>query len=209
MLIGGTVPVPCAEDPSRVFNTSMAFDAAGALLARYDKVHLFAFGEEYNEAKTVAFGRDIVSVTSSIGPILLSVCYDVRFPELYRAVPEPPTLISVPAAFTCETGAAHWELLLRCRAIENQCYVIGAAQAGVHPSGRRSYGHSMIVDPWGRVLARLSGTDAGVCTADVDLSLMGAVRARLPALRDRRIDLASIAIKPPNEERVSHLVRWS
>lgn len=186
-LVGGTLPLFASVD-DKVRNSSQVFDPQGRRVARYDKIHLFGFEqgtERYNESLTIEPGADVVVFEAPFGKVGLSVCYDLRFPELYRAMGEL-ALIVVPAAFTEPTGEAHWELLLRARAVENQCYVLAAAQGGEHPSGRRTWGDSMIVDPWGRVVARLA-KGPGVVVADMDLDSMIDIRSRLPALRHRTI----------------------
>jgi predicted amidohydrolase len=189
-LVGGTVPLEAA-DAHRVMNSVLVFDPRGVKIARYDKIHLFAFAkgdESYDEARTIAPGRTVRTFTfqPSGGPQVkagLSVCYDLRFPELYRAL-EQPDLILVPSAFTATTGQAHWETLLRARAIENLCYVLAPAQGGKHENGRATYGHSMLIDPWGEVVAS-RGEGPGVVIGDVDLARIADVRASLPALAHR------------------------
>ncbi len=186
-LIGGSCPM-AADSPDKVKNSTLFFDDNGRRVARYDKVHLFGFckGEErYDEAATIEAGNEVVSFEAPCGQIGLSICYDLRFPELFRAMGELD-LIVLPAAFTYTTGQAHWEILLRARAIENQCYVLASAQGGRHPSGRRTWGDSMIIDPWGEVLARLP-EGPGVVAADLDPARIADVRASLPALRHRKI----------------------
>ncbi len=186
-LVGGTVPLEC-PDPGRVFNSCVVFDDQGERVARYDKMHLFGFskGEEhYDESQTIMAGREVVNFEAPFGHVGLSVCYDLRFPELYRAMGRVE-LIVVPAAFTYTTGSAHWEVLLRARAIENQCYVLAPAQGGRHPGGRRTFGDSMIIDPWGEVLARREEGE-GVVVADIDPDRLASVRASLPALQHRKI----------------------
>ena len=184
-LVGGTVPL-VAEADGKVRNTTLVFAPDGERAARYDKIHLFGFsrGEErYDEAETIEPGETVVTFDSAVGRVGLSVCYDLRFPELYRAM-GPVDLILVPSAFTYTTGRAHWEVLLRTRAIENQCYVMAPAQGGRHPSGRVTWGHSMIVDPWGEILAcREEG--AGVVSGQLVPERIAAVRESLPALRHR------------------------
>ena len=186
-LIGGSCPL-LADVPDKVRNTTLVFDDTGRRVARYDKIHLFGFqkgGERYDESATIEAGSDVVTFESPCGSVGLSICYDLRFPELYRAMGEVD-LIVVPAAFTYTTGRAHWEVLLRARAIENQCYVLASAQGGVHPSGRRTWGESLIIDPWGDVLACLP-EGPGVVVADVDPARIAEVRASLPALKHRKI----------------------
>ena len=188
-LIGGTVPLRTA-DPQRVRNSNCVFAPDGSLAARYDKMHLFCFDngkERYDEGRVLEAGDVPQAVQCDDFRVGLSVCYDLRFPELYRALMEPPCdLIAVPSAFTHTTGAAHWELLLRARAVENQAYVIAPAQGGTHQNGRRTWGHSMIVDPWGEVLGVLPEGE-GVVLAEVDLERIAAVRRQLPALEHRRL----------------------
>ncbi|MEI2679594.1 MAG: carbon-nitrogen hydrolase family protein [Burkholderiaceae bacterium] len=198
-VIGGTLPIRC-DDPEHVFNACCVYAPDGTMAARYDKIHLFCFDngrERYDEGRVLRAGSEPVAVSGSAdGDIAalrvgLSICYDLRFPELYRALMtmpgQPPCdLIAVPAAFTHTTGQAHWELLLRARAVENQCYVIAAAQGGLHENGRRTWGHSMIVDPWGEIVA-VHAEGEGVVIADLDLDRLAAVRLQLPALKHRRI----------------------
>lgn len=195
-LIGGTLPLRIEGDVGRVHNSSLVFDPQGRLAARYDKIHLFRFedGERrYDEAATLQAGQaspvafDCVSRAGVRLRVGLSVCYDLRFPELYRALMHPPCdVLVVPAAFTHSTGEAHWELLLRARAVENQCHVLAPAQGGLHENGRRTWGQSMVVDPWGRVLAQ-QALGEGVVLASLDLARQREVRQRLPALEHRRL----------------------
>ncbi|MDK3026212.1 carbon-nitrogen hydrolase family protein [Cupriavidus taiwanensis] len=187
-LVGGTLPMWC-DDPQRVYNTSLAFNPRGERIARYDKIHLFGFTrgtESYDESRTILAGRTPVSFDAPCGRVAMSVCYDLRFPELYRglAADGGTSLILMPAAFTYTTGQAHWEILLRARAIENQCYVLAAAQGGKHENGRRTWGHSMLVDPWGEVLAMLPEGE-GVVGGVIDPARLEEVRQNLPALRHR------------------------
>lgn len=184
-LIGGTLPLEC-PNPGQVYNTTLVFDPQGQRVARYDKIHLFGFRrdhEAYDESTTILAGSTPCAVAMPWGRLGLSVCYDLRFPELYRAMGEPD-LIVVPAAFTYTTGKAHWEILLRARAIENQCYVLASAQGGKHPNGRRTWGHSMLIDPWGDVVAVLPEGPGVVC-GDLDPARQHEVRTALPALRHR------------------------
>jgi nitrilase len=184
-LAGGTIPI-AAADPDKVLNTSLVFDPQGRRLARYDKIHLFGFtkgDESYDESRTISAGSEPASFDSPFGRVGLSVCYDLRFPELYRALGEVK-LLMVPAAFTATTGRAHWEILLRARAIENQCYVLAPAQGGLHENGRRTWGHSMLIDPWGKILAQLDEGE-GVIGGEIDLADLQAMRVSLPALRHR------------------------
>ncbi len=184
-LVGGTMPLAC-EDPGRVYNSTLVYGPDGKRCVRYDKIHLFSFrrgAEAYDESATIVPGTRPASFDAPCGKVGLSVCYDLRFPELYRALGEL-SLILVPAAFTYTTGRAHWEVLLRARAIENQCYVLASAQGGVHPNGRRTWGHSMLIDPWGDVL-EVHEEGAGIVMGTVDPARLAEVRAALPALRHR------------------------
>lgn len=187
-IVGGSVPL-VSPVPGKIYNACLVYSPSGERVARYDKIHLFGLelsGESFSEARTITRGDSIVTVPTEWGRIGLSICYDVRFPELYRAM-GAVDLITVPSAFTATTGQAHWETLLRARAIENQAYVVAPAQGGVHPSGRRTHGHSMIVDPWGTVLA-CRETGPGVVIAPVKLSEVARVRTALPALSHRRLE---------------------
>ena len=193
-LVAGTLPVRGAAE-GRVLNRSIVYGPDGREAGHYDKVHLFAFDngrESYDEGRVLEAGREPVAVQCGPLPdgrrlrVGLSVCYDLRFPELYRALMQPPCdLLCVPAAFTHTTGEAHWELLLRARAIENQCYVLAAAQGGTHANGRRTWGHSMVVGPWGEILDQLPEGE-GFVSAEIEPQRLNAVRTQLPALRHRR-----------------------
>lgn len=186
-LVGGSVPLQ-AEHPRKVRNACLMFAPDGRRVARYDKIHLFAFqkgAEQFDEARTIEPGAQCVHVETPFGRVGLGICYDLRFPELFRAM-APMNLLVLSAAFTDTTGQAHWELLLRARAVENQCYVLASAQGGVHPSGRRTFGDSMIVDPWGKVLNRLA-KGPGVVVSEIDSDYLGDVRASLPALAHRKM----------------------
>ncbi|GAB4167183.1 MAG: carbon-nitrogen hydrolase family protein [Rhodocyclaceae bacterium] len=186
-LVGGSVPLAVAN-PDKVSNSCLVFDPSGSRVARYDKVHLFDYDDgvqSYKESETIEPGSRVSVFEAPLGRIGLSICYDLRFPELYRAM-GVVDLIVVPAAFTYTTGQAHWELLLRARAVENQCYVVSSAQGGHHANGRVTYGHSMIVDPWGEVLDRLD-SGPGLVAAPIDRERLEAIRRRLPALAHRRM----------------------
>ncbi|OGA24165.1 MAG: acyltransferase [Betaproteobacteria bacterium RIFCSPLOWO2_02_FULL_67_19] len=186
-LVGGTVPIACA-DPARVRSACLVYDNAGRRVARYDKMHLFTFhagAERYDETRTIEPGDAPITLESPFGRLGLSVCYDLRFPELYRRCGKVD-LWFVPSAFTAVTGAAHWETLLRARAIENLCYVVAPAQGGLHANGRRTHGHSMVVDPWGEVLAEQAEGE-GVVLAEADAGRLAEVRQSLPALDNRRL----------------------
>jgi predicted amidohydrolase len=199
-ILGGTIVIRRDSD-RRVTNSSLLIDAAGERVARYDKIHLFDVtipgrDEQYRESTHVAPGRDIVIADTPVGKLGLSVCYDMRFPELYRQlVAQGAEWLAMPAAFTVPTGRAHWETLLRARAIENLCYVVAPAQAGTHTSGRETYGDSIIVDYWGQVLSRLA-KGGGVITADIDLAKQAETRARFPALDNRQLELPGVMAVP-------------
>lgn len=185
-IVGGTIPLKTG-DSHKIYNACLVFDSGGVQIARYDKIHLFGFsnGEEsYQESNTIQEGNDIVSFDSRIGKIGLGICYDLRFPELFRNM-DVCSLLVLPAAFTYTTGQAHWEILLRARAIENQCYVLASAQGGTHDSGRRTWGHSMLIDPWGKVL-NCQDEGEGVVVVDLDMDAMQKIRSNLPALKHRR-----------------------
>ena len=184
-LVGGTVPMAC-DRPARVRNACLVHGPDGRRRARYDKIHLFGLSrgdESFDESATIEAGHTPVVVDAGSWRIGLSVCYDLRFPELYRRL-LPVDLIVVPSAFTYTTGSAHWELLLRARAVENQCYVLAPAQGGRHENGRRTWGHSMLVDPWGEVLA-VQAEGEGVVAGTLERRRIDEVRRSLPALRHR------------------------
>ena len=184
-LVGGSVPLE-TTDPGKVRNSCLIYDELGRRVARYDKIHLFGLdlgGERFEEGRTIEAGNTPCAIDSPFGRIAVSVCYDVRFPELYRTL-APMDIILVPSAFTATTGRAHWEALLRARAIENLAWVLAPAQGGTHPNGRQTHGHSMVVDPWGKIVAERA-TGAGVVIADVDPEFQAKMRRSLPALTHR------------------------
>ena len=186
-LVAGSIPL-MAKDPAKLRNAMLIFDDQGRAVARYDKIHLFGFrkGEEfYDESATIEAGDQPLAIDTPFGRLGVGICYDLRFPELFRSLGHLD-LLALPAAFTETTGKAHWELLLRARAVENQCYVLASAQGGRPPTGRMTHGNSMIVDPWGEVLARLDKGE-GVATAEIDLARIAEVRSSLPALQHRKI----------------------
>ncbi len=186
-LFAGSIPL-AASTPDKMRNSSLVFNPDGACVERYDKVHLFGFskGEEtYDEASFIEAGDQLVAVDTPFGRVALSICYDLRFPELYRAL-APVDLILVPAAFTETTGRAHWEILLRARAIENQCYLLAVGQGGTHENGRQTHGNSMIIDPWGDILDR-KAKGPGVVIADLDHQRIAEIRESLPALAHRKL----------------------
>ena len=188
-VIGGTLPLRTA-DPERVRNSLLVWNPQGQRVARYDKIHLFAFDngrERYDEGRVLEPGDAPLAIDVEGWRVGLSVCYDLRFPELYRALMSPPCdLIVVPSAFTHTTGQAHWELLLRARAVENQCYVLAPAQGGLHENGRRTWGHSLLCDPWGELLA-VQPEGQAVVAGTLDRSRLAQVRQQLPALAHRRL----------------------
>jgi len=189
-LVGGTLPMAIEGNVERVTNTNLVYSPRGELAARYDKMHLFRYDngkEQYDEGRVLLAGGEPVAFEAAGVRVGLSVCYDLRFPELYRALMQPPCdLLSVPSAFTYPTGAAHWELLLRARAVENQCYVIAAAQGGTHENGRRTFGHSLVADPWGEIVTIRREEGEGVVVAELDAARIASVRMQLPALAHRR-----------------------
>jgi nitrilase len=199
-ILGGTIVIR-GDTEHRVANASLLIDSAGKRVARYDKIHLFDVtipgrNEQYRESTHVTPGRAPVIADTPVGRLGLSVCYDMRFPELYRElVSRGAEWLAMPAAFTVPTGRAHWETLLRARAIENLCYVVAPAQSGTHTSGRETYGDSLIVDYWGQVLSRLA-RGSGVITAEIDLAKQAETRTRFPALDNRRLGLAKVAAVP-------------
>ena len=190
-IVGGTLPM-AIEDPSHAANTSLVYNPKGQCVTRYDKIHLFRYDngrEAYDEANVLRAGDtpvafDLKDRAGQSWRVGMSVCYDLRFAELYRAL--AAQVLLVPSAFTFTTGQAHWEVLLRARAIENQAYVIASAQGGIHDNGRRTWGHSMVIDPWGEVLA-MHAVGPGLALAELDLGRLGSVRQQLPALQHRRL----------------------
>lgn len=195
-LIGGTLPIR-GGDEQHVRNSCLVYGPDGARLARYDKIHLFAYDngrERYDEGRVLEAGSEPLAFEADLDGdgrawrVGLSVCYDLRFPELYRRLmaPAPCDILAVPSAFTHTTGQAHWELLLRARAVENQCYVLAPAQGGLHENGRRTWGHSLVADPWGELLACQAEGEAVVAAA-ADVERLAQVRQQLPALAHRRL----------------------
>jgi nitrilase len=190
-IIGGTVPLQ-GDDPQRPFASCLVFDDQGRRVARYDKIHLFDVAipgseESYRESAHTTPGHEPVLLDTPWGGLGIAVCYDLRFPELLRFQPgKRMDILAVPAAFTFATGQAHWELLLRARGIENLCYVVAAAQTGMHPGGRRTWGHSMIVDPWGQKLDVLDDSVDSI-SSEIDLDQLNSIREKFPALLHRRL----------------------
>jgi nitrilase len=186
-LVGGSIPLE-ASMPNKVRNSCLVYDDKGKVVARYDKIHLFNLNlgnEHYLEEATIEPGKKIVTVDTPFGKLGLSICYDLRFPELYRAMGDVDIIV-LPSAFTDTTGKAHWETLIRARAIENLAYVIAPAQGGYHLSGRETHGNSMIVDPWGVILDRLP-RGSGVVIAGVNPAYQASLRNSLPALKHRTL----------------------
>lgn len=204
-IIGGTIPLRVENEPQRVASASLVFDDHGRCVGRYDKIHLFDVAipnrdrpnrdapqrdERYRESATVAPGSQPRVVPTPFGKIGMAVCYDVRFPELFRVLQEQGAeILSLPSAFTAPTGKAHWELLMRARAVENLCYVLAPAQSGIHPNGRETWGDSLIVDPWGQVLARVTDAGPGLAVAEIDRTVQQELRERFPALSHRRFTI--------------------
>ncbi|RKZ73176.1 MAG: carbon-nitrogen hydrolase family protein [Gammaproteobacteria bacterium] len=196
-LIGGTLPIK-TDDPLKFRAACLVFDDTGQCVSRYDKIHLFDVSasqdEHYCESKSIESGNKIVVVDTPYGRLGLAICYDLRFPELFRCMlNQGVEILGIPSAFTAVTGKAHWEVLVRARAIENLCYVIAANQGGYHVNGRETYGDSMIIDPWGVVLTRLN-RGAGVICADIDLKKQANLRTRFPTIKHRKIQC-----QPPTE----------
>ena len=184
-LVGGSISL-VSNEAGKVLNSCLVYDPQGERIARYDKIHLFGFqkgAERYNESATIEAGSQPVVFEAPFGRVGVSICYDIRFPELYRAQGAVDLQI-IPAAFTETTGRAHWEILLRARAIENQCYVLAVAQGGKHENGRETHGNSMLIDPWGIILDRLP-KGPGIVIGDVDHARIADIRASLPALKHR------------------------
>jgi len=190
-LVGGTIPLAC-DKPDKVRAACLVYNPEGKMVARYDKIHLFdvdivATRESYIESETTEPGDKVVTIDTPYGKLGLAVCYDLRFPELFRLLlDQGAEIFAVPSAFTAITGRAHWESIIRTRAIENLCYVIAAAQGGYHVSGRETHGDSMIVDPWGTVIDRLP-RGSGYVIANVDKERLESTRTNFPALSHRRL----------------------
>lgn len=210
-IIAGSIPIKC-DDNSRPFSRSLVFDNQGIQVAQYDKIHLFdvdlADGQSYRESATykpaAITGSESISVAQTkFATLGLTICYDLRFPEMYRKLAQlGAQIITVPSAFTYDTGSAHWQTLLRARAIENQVFIVAAAQDGIHQNARRTWGHSMIVDPWGNIIAqpgsekthlshveinKVTKSCTGLVIGDIDLTLLATVRAEFPVLKHRRL----------------------
>lgn len=190
-IVGGTIALNGADD-NKVKSATLVYDNEGKQVARYDKIHLFDVrleesDETYNESETIEHGNDFVVVDSPFGKLGLAICYDLRFPELFRSmVREGAEILIIPSAFTAITGKSHWDVLVRARAIENLSYVIASAQGGYHANGRQTYGHSMIVDPWGSVLNVMT-SGSGVVVSEIDLDYLRRTRQNFPVLEHRRV----------------------
>ena len=190
-IVGGTLPIE-AKIPDKVRSACLVFNDKGERVARYDKIHLFDVEivdsvESYTESKTIEPGSDIVVFDTPMGKVGLAICYDIRFPELFRRLLDKGAeIFAVPSAFTAITGKAHWDTLVRARAIENLCYVVAAAQGGYHVNGRETHGDSMIVDPWGRVVDRLP-RGSGFVVADIDRQRLERTRLHFPTIHHRRL----------------------
>lgn len=188
-LLVGSLPI---QDKKSLYSASLLWNSHGECVARYNKIHLFDVSlpnveESYQESAVFSAGQDIVVVETPVGHIGMSICYDIRFPEMYRKMVEMGAeIFAVPAAFTAHTGEAHWHVLLRARAIENQCYLVAAGQTGMHSSGRETYGHSCIIDPWGHILDERA-EDEGIVVSNIDLHILRQLREKFPALVHRKI----------------------
>jgi len=201
-VVGGTIPIRYRHD-ERPAASCLVYDDAGRRRGRYDKIHLFDVDvpeatESYRESRSICPGRRLVVIDSPVGRLGLAVCYDLRFPELFRdMLDHGMEVVAIPAAFTARTGRAHWETLVRARAIENLCWVVASAQGGKHASGRETWGDSMIVDPWGSIMDRLQ-TGSGLVVADRDPEQQKFIRARFPALEHRRDERTTWSIEDPS-----------
>ncbi|OGT38904.1 MAG: acyltransferase [Gammaproteobacteria bacterium RIFCSPHIGHO2_12_FULL_38_14] len=190
-IVGGTIPIEC-ENKNKIRAASIVFDDQGNIVTRYDKIHLFdvilSKKETHKESDTTEPGDELVVVGTPFGKLGLAVCYDVRFPELFRHLfKKGAEIITLPSAFTVPTGKAHWELLVRTRAVENFCYVIGACQGGIHSGGRKTYGHSIIVEPWGNIASEKKCTDAGIIYANINLKKVHEARTSIPIKNHQKI----------------------
>jgi predicted amidohydrolase len=201
-IIGGGTPEIVPGDPKRTYNALVAIDPSGATVAKYRKIHLFDVdipgGAVLRESDATAAGSEAVVADIAGVKVGMSICYDLRFPELYRALvkDQGAEVVVIPAAFTAHTGAAHWHVLMRARAIENSCYVLAAAQGGAHENGRETFGHSLVVDPWGRIVAE-GGTEPGVVMAEIKLAEVATARGRIPSLQHgRRFEVVAPAAEP-------------
>lgn len=189
-LVSGTIPL-ASEEAHKIYSTCLVYDDQGNVKARYDKMHLFDVvvngKDSYQESQAVTAGNQVVVVPTPVGKLGLAVCYDLRFPELFRQMlNQGAEIFALPAAFTRYTGEAHWDVLMKSRAIENLCFMVGSNQTGLHPNQRETYGHSMIIDPWGKTLACLP-SEVGVVTAEIDLNYLRKIRTEFPAISHRML----------------------
>lgn len=188
-IVGGTIPL---QGPHKIRAACMVYNDKGECVARYDKIHLFdvtlSANEQYKESDRIEAGDKVTVVETPFGKLGLAVCYDIRFPELFRQLfDKGAEMIAIPAAFTAKTGVAHWEVLARARAIENFSYVIGACQGGTHENGRETHGHSLIIDPWGAIAAEIAGTKSGIIYGEIDLKKLHAIRQSIPTHTHRKL----------------------
>ncbi len=191
-IVGGTMPISC-KDSHKVRAACIVYDNKGNQVARYDKIHLFdvviSETESYRESDTIEAGDKIVVVDTPIGKLGLGICYDIRFPDLFtQLLNQGAEVIAIPAAFTLKTGKAHWKLLARSRAVENFCYVVGACQGGTHANGRQTYGHSLIVEPWGRVIEEITEPKDAIVYADIDLKKLYKIRESIPIMKHQKLN---------------------
>ncbi len=192
-IVGGTIPIAC-NTPNKVKAACIVYNHVGQPVARYDKIHLFdvivSETESYQESDSTEPGNELVVVDTPLGTLGLSVCYDIRFPGLFTQLcQQGAQIIAIPAAFTEKTGQAHWHVLTRARAIENVCYIVGACQGGLHANKRKTYGHSLIIEPWGSIVHVAGAHGTAIVYADIDLKKLNAIRATLPVIRHQRRDL--------------------
>lgn len=186
-IVGGTIPITSVSNPAKFRAACLIYDDRGQMVARYDKIHMFDVSlsedEAYHESSLVEPGREIVVLDTPIGKLGLAVCFDVRFPQQFKQLAQKGAqIIALPSAFTMKTGKAHWELLMRARAIDTFCYMIGACQGGTHPSGRQTYGHSMVVEPWGKIIAYRDNEGPGFILAELDLDRVQNARRSIPGV---------------------------
>lgn len=191
-IVAGTMPI-ASDNPNKISASCIVFDAKGNAVARYDKIHLFdaviSEKESYKESDTTEAGSKVVVIDTPLGHLGLAVCYDIRFPMLFTALRnQGAEMIAIPAAFTVKTGEAHWKLLLQARAVENFCYMVGACQGGTHASGRKTYGHSMIIDPWGTVIQEVNASTNPIICADIDLKKLHEIRKLMPVHQHQKIN---------------------
>lgn len=190
-IVGGTIPIAC-EDMKKIKAACIVYNNKGDAIARYDKIHLFDVNisetESYKESDTTEPGDDLIVIDTPVGKLGLSVCYDIRFSALYTyLLNQGAEIIAIPSAFTVKTGEAHWQLLARSRAVENFCYVIGACQGGLHSSGRQTYGHSLIIEPWGKIIEEITKPGNGIVYAEIDLKKLHQIRASIPINEHQKI----------------------